>query len=109
MEINQGHTAIYDDPESYNARTIDLEPAPFSQPQSQPFEHEKILHGNTEATDSVDKSNIMQVFENHLCFPNARIAADPNERYWPLEDLKHLMKQRVPLWLREEKDGSIDS
>ncbi|CEL07381.1 hypothetical protein ASPCAL10538 [Aspergillus calidoustus] len=108
MGVTHGDTATYDEPEPGNPAIIDAAPGPFSQLGNQSFECEKqdILHEKTTVTSCMDDSRVVEALEKYLCSANTRAAEDSGKRYWSLEDLKHLMQQRISRWLPELKDST---
>ncbi|KAL3453498.1 hypothetical protein BJX65DRAFT_302400 [Aspergillus insuetus] len=106
--ITHGDTATYDELEPRNPAIVDAAPGPFSQLGNKPFEHEKqeLPHEKTTVNNCMDDSRAVEALEKYLCSADTCAAEDSSKRYWSLEDLKHLMQQRISRWLPEDKDSA---
>ncbi|KAL3492534.1 hypothetical protein BJX62DRAFT_250565 [Aspergillus germanicus] len=106
--ITHGDTATYDELEPRDPAIVDAAPGPFSQLGNQSFEHEKqdILHEKTTVNNWMDDSRVVEALEKYLCSADTRAAEYSGKKYWSLEDLKHLMQQRISRWLPEDKDST---
>ncbi|KAL2846963.1 hypothetical protein BJY01DRAFT_213015 [Aspergillus pseudoustus] len=62
-------------------------------------------HWKTAIMDPLYNSSLVRALENHVCSPNTRIAGGLDKKYWTLEELKYLMRQRISLWIPEDQDG----